>query len=304
MMYQRMGVVGQLAGSLQTFKHAQLSQLASFATKGDITAFATASLVLLALTGIKGAPAYQELDQLYQYLSDKLFGDRRTIADTVLSDLPEWVKSGAASVATDVNVQGRFSAANVVPDTPLEAMMPLGSVLGRQAEATWNLATKRDPLSVDEFLRNMAPSGPIKGMVETTFNVNEDGTPIDKKGLMGDPRTEWDTAVKRSGAGTSLPEALRSESQWHQMQRERANKDAQKSIMEKANRAAAQGILTPELQTELMNKYIARKGDPQQFVNSMVEYQKLLKQNKQQRLEGIPNGSLPSIYRYQNYQGQ
>lgn len=302
MMYQRLGVIGQLAGSLQTFKHAQLSQLASFASRGDVTALATASLVLLALTGIKGFPAYQELDQLYQYLSDKLFNDRRTIADTVLKDLPEWMKSGAASVATDINVQGRFSAANVVPDTLAEAAMPLGSVLARQGEAAWNLATKQDPLAMNEFLRHMAPSGPIKGMVETTFNVDEDGTPIDKKGLKGNPRSEWDTLVKQTGAGTSLPEALRNEKQWNQTQRERANKDAQKSIVEKANRAAAQGLLTPDLQQELISKYVEREGDPQQFINTMVEYQKVLQLNKQQRLEGIPNGSLPSVNRYKNYQ--
>lgn len=306
MMYQRLGVIGQLAGSLQTFKHAQLSQLSSFFSRGDVTALATASLVLLALTGIKGFPAYQELDQLYQYLSDKFFNDRRTIADTVLKDLPEWMKSGALSVAgpgdKDINVQGRFSAANVVPDTLAEAAMPLGSVLFRQGEAAWNLATKQDPLAMNEFLRHMAPSGPIKGMVETTFNVDEDGTPIDKRGLKGNPRSEWDTLVKRIGAGTSLPEALRSEKQWNQMQRERANKDSQKSTLEKMQRAAAQGLLTPELQQELITKYVEREGDPQQFINAMVEYQKVLQLNKQQRLEGIPNGSLPSVNRYRNYQ--
>lgn len=302
MMYQRLGVAGQLAGSLQTFKHAQLSQLTGFATSGNIAAFGAAAMTLLAFAGVKGVPFYQEADELFKYISDKFFGERKTIADSVLGNLPEWMKSGALSTATDINMQGRLSAANVIPDTPLEALTPFSSAIARQGEAAWNLMTKQDPLAFNEFVKSVAPSGPIKGIVETTLNTNEKGMPVDKRGELGNPRSEWDVAVKRSGAGTSLTEALRNETQFNQMMRERSNKEAQRKIIEKAQRAAAQGLLTPETQKELIDNYIARKGDPQQFINSMVEYQKILQLNKQQRLQGIPNGSLPSIYRYQNYQ--
>jgi hypothetical protein len=44
-----------------------------------------------------------------------------------------------------------------------------------------------------------------------------------------------------------------------------------------------------------------RKGDPAQMINTMIEYSKTLPLDKQQRMQGIPNGSLSSVNRYQNY---
>lgn len=302
MMYQRLGVVGQLAGSLQTFKHGQLSQLAGFlkdAAKGKPAPLIAATLVMLSFAGIKGAPGYQEIDETVKLLSDKFFGNRRSISEIFLAGLPEWAKSGALSTATDINFQSRLSAANVLPDSLPEAVSPYLGPVGKVVEGATELATQRDPLAAKNLALALTPSGPAKGLMESAISTSPDNTPIDKRGELGNPRSEWDAKVRKFSGATTLAESLRNEKQYNQIMRHAAHKAAQTDLVNKAKRAYVQGRLTEEMQQKLMQKYVARNGDPQQFVNTLVEYAQTTPLNKQQRLQGIPSSSLSSIYRYQ-----
>lgn len=302
MMYQRLGVVGQLAGSLQTFKHGQLSQLAGFlkdAAKGKPAPLIAATLVMLSFAGIKGAPGYQEIDETVKLLSDKFFGNRRSISEIFLTGLPEWAKSGALSTATDINFQSRLSAANVLPDSLPEAVSPYLGPVGKVVEGATELATQRDPLAAKNLALALTPSGPAKGLMESAISTSPDNTPIDKRGELGNPRSEWDAKVRKFSGATTLAESLRNEKQYNQIMRHAAHKAAQTDLVNKAKRAYVQGRLTEEMQQKLMQKYVARNGDPQQFVNTLVEYAQTTPLNKQQRLQGIPSSSLSSIYRYQ-----
>jgi hypothetical protein len=304
MMYSRLGVVGQLAGSLSTFKHGQLSQYGHFmmnaVKKGDVTPLVGATSMMLVLAGVTGTPFYQELDDLYGYLTDKFGGGRKTIRESLLKDFPEWVKSGMLSEATNVNLQSRLSAANVVPDSLLETMPYMGPIT-ELGEGIYDFAKNPDELSASNLAMTLTPSGPLKGLMEAQVKRSPEGIPIDRKGMLGNPRTPWESQVKTATGGLALSEALRNEKQYSQMMRDMTNRQAQTKIMEKAKRAYITGNMTEEQTQKFMKDYIARKGDPNQFMQSLIQYAQTTPLTKQQRLQGIPSGTLSSLYKYQNY---
>lgn len=305
MMYNRLGVTGQLAGSLQTYKHGSLSHMGEILggkpTPRNLTAAATLVLVAGAFAGVKGVPFYQDVDEMVKFISDKLFDKRQNIEELALSNLPEWMKSGALSTSTDINFQSRLSAADVAPNSALEAVSPYFTDMGRMGGAAIDAATQRDPLSMNQLAVQMAPSGPIKGLVESAVSTDKDGIVIDKRGEKGDPRSAWSQSVRKYSGATSLTEALHKERQYNQMMREASNRAAQTNIVTKAKRDFVQQRLTEDKWQKYIQDYSERKGDPQQLINSMIEYAQTTPLTKQQRLQGIPSNSLSSIYRYQNY---
>jgi hypothetical protein len=312
MMYQKAGVVGRLAGGLQSYKHAMLNQYArqyAEAKRGNWKPLAYTMVAATTLAGVSGLPFYQEVDQLVQMITEDFFGGRKTIKELALSNAPEFIKIGAPSAGTGLNVQSRMSAADILPNSPLEAISPYAKVAGGIVESGYELATKRDPLSAKNFAVSMSPSGPIKGLVRDALFTDANGTSYDKYGeiidkgeSVGGLRTEFDRKAAKFGAGQTVAEAQRSENNYVNKLREVANQKAQGEITAKLKRKYVQGILTEEDMAEASKKYVARKGDPQQLVNSLIQYAQTTPLTRKQRAEGVPGKTLSSIYRYQNYQ--
>lgn len=307
MMYQKLGIGGQLSGSLQTFKHAQLSQMADFvkeAGKGNVAPLIAAAVAMATFAGVKGTAGYQDADQLVQYLTGKLSDDneRQSIEDIMLKNWPEWAKSGVLSTSTDMNFQSRLSAGNIVPDSPIEAVSPFAGMMGRQVGSLYDLATKQDPLAAKQAAIQFTPSGPLKGIAEAMLATDKDGYAIDKRGEKGNTRSDWDRRVRLATGGTSLTEALRSEHQYQDIQQQALNQETQKKIIEEVKRLHIQGLLNEANGAELARKYVKAKGDPEQLVNQLVQYAEgdaVLP--KEKRLQGIDPSSLSSVNKYLNY---
>lgn len=303
MMYNRLGVTGQLAGSLQTFKHGYMSQFTDLIThpRRNPAAAASAIAAIAVYSGIKGVPFYQELDEMVKYLSNE-FGDKRQgIGDMVTKNLPEWAKSGLLSDSTNFNFQSRLSAADMLPNSPGEAVSPYATFLGNILSAGKEVVTEQDPLAVKNFMRSVTPSGPAKGLMESAIGVAPDGTPIDKRGELGNKRTPTDSAVRKYSGATTLEEALRNEKQYNQMQNYKASQEKLTSIVADAKRDYIQGLLTKEKWQEYSQKYVARGGDVKQLINTLNQYAVESKKTRQQRLEGIPKNSIGSINRWKNF---
>jgi hypothetical protein len=304
--YKRLGVVGQMASSLATFKHANLNMYTrqyAEAKKGNWKPLAYS--VIMANTvfaGITGTPFYQEVDQAVQAISDAYFGGPKTIKELLLKNLPDFVKIGALSSASNINVQSRMSAADVLPNSPIEAVSPYAKVASDMIGAGWELATKQDSLAAKNFAVAMSPSGPIKGLVKDALKTDAQGNPIDKYGMKGDPRNEWDRKLAKYGVGLSVDEAKRNENSYINNLRQTANRKAQADITDNLKRKYVQGILTEEDTKKAIADYVARKGDHQQLINSLVQYAKTTPLTRQQRAQGIPGKTLSSLYQYQNAQ--
>ena len=302
MMYQRMGVVGQLAGGLQTFKHAYLGQINRFGANGlkdPITATLSAA-ALIGYAGIMGLPFYQELDQLFQMMTEKA-GKRYTISEYAMAELPRWLKYGAISDITNVNMQGRLSSASVLPDSPIEAISPWFSATGRIAGAVGDVASFNDKLAWGNLGTQLAPQGPLKGMAEKAFITDDEGYVLNREGLRGNERTEWDKNVRTYTGGRSLNEAITGENQYNSGQRLKAYRDTQKSVIEKVKREYVQGTLSSDKLREYADKYVKSQGDISRFVRELEQFAMQAEMDKQTRLQGIPNDSIGSLYRYQEY---
>lgn len=303
MMYQRMGVTGQLAGGLQTFKHAYLGQLNRFGSNGlkdPVTATLSLS-ALIGYAGIMGLPFYQELDQLFQLITEKA-GKRYTISEYAMEELPRWLKYGIVSDITNINMQGRLSSADVLPNSPLEAVSPWFSATGRIAGAAADTYKFNDELAWSNLATQLTPQGPLKGLAEKSFLTDDEGYVLNREGLRGNVRTEWDKNVRTYTGGRSLDEAITGENQYNSGQRLKAYRDTQKSVMERVKREYVQGTLSSEKLREYADKYVKSQGDISRFVRELEQFAVQANMDKQQRLQGIPNNSLNSLYRFQEYQ--
>ena len=304
MMYSSAGVTGNLAGTLATYKHGYLNQLNRFASearKGNVMPLISAATMLFAFAGLRGIPGYDDLNSVVEYMTEKFGGKRQNISEITMSNLPEWSKSGALSASTNVNMQGRLSTANVLPDSPIEAISPWASFYGKIGSAAGDVISNRDELSLRNLGATLLPSGPLKGIGERALNTDDQGYLLDKHGLKGNERSEWDKDVRLFTGGTSLSQSLTSTNQYMSTKRLKGYKETQKGIIQDLERKYVQGTLTDEDTKEAAKKFIDAKGDPEQLVESMIKYATTVKLNKQQRLQGIPNGSLSSLYKYQEY---
>lgn len=321
LMYSRLGVVGQAAGALQTFKHAFLGQLGTLmkdAAKGHPGPLAAALVSMGVLAGVKGVPFYQELDELVKSLTDSFFHKRMSIADIAMKNSPEVLKanpwtqdvigSGALSTATGVNMQSRLSAADVLPSFekgPVqalgEAISPFGSYGVKVGKDVWDLASNRDMLAAKNLAVTLAPSGTAKGLTERALKVNDKNQSINKKGQVDYQRSPFDSNLRTLTGATSLKESLDKEHIYNQQLNLKSRQEKQKSITQDAERLVAQNILSKETLKPLLEKYKAEGGDPQILVSSLIDFKKSMGQTSKQRLQGVPSNNVGSVTKYRNF---
>jgi hypothetical protein len=318
MMYQKMGTVGQLAGSLQTFKHNFVSQQARWikeASKGNVAPMAASLASVYALSGASGIPFYQELDELVKELTDELGGVQKNIAQIVTENMPEWAKKGwiqaagrgAATHYSGLNFQSRLSAANTLPDSITEAVSPYSNLWGEMLSAANQVRkTPTDGQAWANLGVSMAPSS-AKGILEEKFKsttVKEDGVeklaPKDKRDLPGNPRTEYDWTMRKLGIHT-LDQAKLQENQNVFMQKDKRDKEAQQAIIDRMKFQYSR-LTRAELQ-DLAQRYVARGGTPENFAAQVEEVAIDKKLPKQRRLEGTPTDSISSVNKYRNLNG-
>jgi hypothetical protein len=311
MMYQRLGAVGQLAGSLATFKHGMLGQqgklikdaLTTNPLKGGWAPAAYSAAVGAALMGVKGMPGYQELDAFVQMVTNWFGKEPKNIQELALENSKDWVQYGALSAETGINFSSRLSAANLVPDSIPEMISPYANMYGDLAGSIKDVATNP---SNPQMWKNLAVSGTpnfAKGAVEQRLKMREstEGPAVmNRQGQLGNPRTERDQQLKEWGL-TSLPLAKQGERQYFQMERGKAAQDAQRGILTQVEQEINTGHWNKEVLDHYRDKYVAKGGNPQNFINHILDVQMKRNLPRQKRLEGIPTDSLSSINRYDNY---
>jgi len=303
-MYQKMGLAGTLAGGLQTFKHGYMNQMQRMISNGgkDPVSAAYAATALLAYAGIGGIPFYQEADALFKTITGKL-GKEQSISEYALKEVPRWLEKGVISDVTNVNMQSRLSSADVLPNSPIEALSPYFSSIGRMGAAAKDVLSFNDQLAWKNAAVTMTPQGPLKGLAEKSLLTDDEGYVLNREGLRGNTRSEWDKDVRTFSGGRSLTEAMTGENQYRSGQTLKNYKDKQKSIIEQIQRKYVQGTLTTEEMQGFAKKYTEAKGDPKQLVNQLITFAKTTKLDKQQRMQGIPkSGNLSSLYKFQEFQ--
>ncbi len=305
LMYGGMGVLGQHAGGLTTFKHnyigtqVLLGKEASRSGMRSKAPLALSGLAMMALAGVTGLPGYQEADWLYQEMREGLTKERRSIAQDIMANAPQWVKSGVLSDQLGLNMQGKFSAADMVPDTPGKALFPHLSGAVDIGSAALEAAKNPNATTGANLAMAATPSG-FKRVTEGLVRRDADNNVLNKKGQVEVNRSErdWDKSML-SGSLVPNQEAAKKAELWQDKVNELAKKDRMKVLADKFEQAVING--DNEAMLEVLNSYEKLTGvPPTKLINRIPQIQQEAQMDAQERAQGIPR-SLEGIKRYEAY---
>lgn len=299
--YAKMGVAGQFAGGLTTFKHGYLSQQGVLLKGGKATPVLASVAAMAALSGIMGLPFYSELDELVKTITNKM-GKQQTIKDIALKNLPDWANYGGASAATGVNWQGKFSSAEMIPNSPAQALSPhLTAAVKAGASVFDMIMNGADEQSIRNVVMAVAPNGPIKGNLEAALAKTDRGEVVNKQGLGGYPRTPEEWAERKRSGLISLQEQKYKDQRWETLDRRQKDAERKREISDEVRRLEINGEMTFDKWRKLTKEYFERGGDPKTLLSARIEAQKDKAMGEKQRDQGIPSNSIPSIRRYQDF---
>lgn len=310
MAYQQLGVPGKFAGALTTYKHGFVGnqvQLAKNWKKNPMALGATLASSLL-LSGLTGLPFYDDIDDAFGFITNQM-GKRENIRNALMKNFPEWAKTGIVSSALDINAYSKFSASNMLPDQVATTLSPQLSAAGKIVSDIWDTTQNRDRQAFGNLLYDLAPNGPLKGLVEDNFFRGNNGMLMDNKGDAKYMRDEGEWLLRKSTGLRSLREARAAEIEFKGGQRDRADEAALKDLGNKVTRQIKGRYLDQESFTDIAQKYKERGGD----VESILPTDKKLEdigtnQNvtpadrRKQAL--IDNPTPANIRKYKNYESQ
>jgi predicted GNAT family acetyltransferase len=306
--YQKLGIMGQFAGGLTTYKHGFIGQqgiLAKEALKGDnvgsrnVKPMLMSAAAMLALAGVTGTPFYSELDALYGSVTDML-GEKKSIKESFLDKQPNWVNYGVVSAASGAFLQSKFSAADMIPDS-------IGTALSPQLAGAWKIgadaidvAKNRDKQSVRNLALDLSPSS-IKGGSENKLAKDDKGYVLDKNGKPLLYRSPEDWAKRQWLMARPMNEVATRNDTFQSTTKKMADVAAQKLIKEDYLRAFRNNNLDADKKKELLTKYLARKGNPEDLINALPKEAMEMSMDERQRAQGIPTGDFNSAMRYKYY---
>jgi hypothetical protein len=302
MLYNKLGALGQFAGGLTTYKHGSMTAMSALAKeKGNKKPILLAAMATLTLAGITGVPAYQELDALYSKLSELSKGKPGSIREDVLYNLPEYLKSGVISTASNLNMQAKWSSADMVPDSLAKAASPHLEGAAQIAIAAAEYAKDPSTINRNNLLMKLTPSG-MKGFTEEAFMKDDKGRVLGKDGLprFEEPRSEEDWA-KRKWTGVGLLDETLESQDLYKDRMAQAYKEKQISDMAKKIKSAYTG--NEIARTKLLLKEYTKLAGPD-AANSLIKGLSEIKVNKQkserERRQGIPT-NLKGVDKYKEY---
>lgn len=307
MMYQKMGVIGNFAGGLTTFKHANVNLQAklvqeAFGQQKNIKPLLYSGMVMLLTAGITGLPAYGELDTLYSKVSEMLNGKPHSIREDFLQKLPELLKSGVISAVANLNLQAKWSAADMIPDTLGKALSPHLEGAYQIGEAAAMYAKDPSIVNRNNLLMKLTPVG-VKGFTEEAVMKDPQGRVLGTDGLpkFDSPRSESDWA-KRKYTGVSLLNETIDSADLHQDRQTTIYQNKQISDLSKQIKKAYIGKEYARA-TTLINKYqtIAGPEATQQLVERLGSTLPMeTNTGARTRAQGLPK-SIRGVERYKEY---
>jgi hypothetical protein len=302
LMYSGLGVLAPHAGGLTTFKHNYAGThvlLAKEAGKGNSIPLMLGALQMLMFAGITGTVFYDSIDYLYQQLREEVTDERRTIAQDFMKDVPEYMKTGVVSSLLGLNMQGKFSAADMVPDSFMKGAFPHLSGAYDIAESAVTAATNPNENSFANLAVDATPSG-WKQATRMAVKRDEQGNLLNKQGQVDVPRTEQEWKKAATTGLVPLDEARKRNELYQNRQNERQRIDNLTELSKQwSDLIINKG--TPEQQQELLTKYEKLGGDPTHLLKKIPQIHMEAAKTSKERAQGIPK-SPQGVRRYEGYQ--
>ena len=300
MVYQQLGVVGQSIGALRTYVHNAAEQQISRTKewKQNPGAFLAMLGFTAGLMGVAGLPFYDEIDQWFVQPVTK-----RSARDWMSEALNPYFINGVASQYTGIDLQSRFSMADMIPGNPAEALAgPQLSRMFQILDSGFGYINNQDTQSFNELMKAAIPSGAY-GAYEEANLVDEQGFVLNKKGERKylEPRTEKERTIRKVLGLRPLRERLYDEQKHYAdvVNRKKTEKrnDASERMMTNLALGDDAGF------DRAMQTYLENEGDIQNLPEKIKTYAERRNWTSKQRAGGLaPGKSVTSIKKFERYQ--
>lgn len=301
LVYDRMGVLSPETSALQKYKHNALDQWTGRGLEAGQkpVAFGTMLGAQLALGGLLGLPALQELDELViKPLTGK---SARELMEEALGD--STLIDGLASNYSNLDLASRFALADVAPNSVGEAIAGARlSKLWKQIGAAYDFGVKQDEGTLKALGLEVTPSG-LREAYKDKFLTTEEGYQVDTKlgaRKYDEPRTDKERLKANVYGIRPLREKQQDERNWTGTQRElklkKITTDANKD-MERALNFGDEAAFD-----KFLNKYIESGGDPTRLNRTLQKHILDVEFSKRARLQGKPGSNASTIRRFQEFE--
>lgn len=281
MIYKQMGIFGEAANALTTFKHNYYSQAYALGKHrkgiedksgqrgpaGGYGPIATYVGLLAVMAGMVGMPGREDLDGLIRMWNK--FGNVYvpTTREAMLEYLPDSVTFGPLSALSGMDISSKFSAANAIPDDWFSAFMPFAGTVGDVAKEGMEFAMNPNMTSGMQAINKASPNS-LKWASEEYFKT---------KGVYNDPQT-LDGTIKRTPFDqTARIMGLRSLDETRAKQNIRNVKDKddfyeqrRASLLKNAKEYVYANGYDKEKLTRVVRSYVEAEGDANTFLHSLV----------------------------------
>lgn len=283
-MYKEMGAVGDMAVTLQRYKHGQLSMLTHLVREASrnksYRPIATAIGTGLAFSGLTGMLGFNEADFAYQQVT-KAMGKPDTLTRLAMDHLPDTANFGAISTLTGIDMSKRFGM-TLFPDSPSGALFPGASKLYDIGEAAVGAAMSPTNVTQRERLMREAAPGILKGPAEREFFEDEEGMAFNPRTLEPTVRRTAEDKFAKSVGGTGLHESkvkarLYQESlidkQFSAKRQKITNRLTDDLYQMRGNPDQIAEYFTSGKGAELRDKFVEAEGNIDNLINTVVKFQ-------------------------------
>jgi hypothetical protein len=307
MMYRKMGVLGNFAGGLTTFKHGYLGFMYNLSKDKNKAPIAAAVAGMLAMGGLMGLPFMDEIEDIVLSISKHFSDEPVSVKEIMMHTLPDWATFGVLSDKLGFNVSSRFSSANMIPDYGnYEFLSPQLSMFGRNLKKTGE-AIKGGMQTSD--LQNMTQTwlpnsmkgyAQVEGMGPSIPPMYEQNM-LTKDGKIQRERTDQEKSAMKWLGASSMDEAKGRHTEFMgQMRTASRNEHIAEATKQAVHLLLNDNLGDKELQ-DIVDTYAKYGGDVKSLVSQLSTQAMEAKKTEKERREGLPKRSMSSIQRWLNY---
>jgi hypothetical protein len=285
LMFAKMGFMGNLANTLQTFPVSYYNQwryMIKEASRGNVMPAIFAAALQYGLAGVMGMPGVQDLDTLYQKFKQFVASTKPEIWAKIkdhefLRDPKVWLLknggetalSGWLSEFTDTAMSSRLGAP-VLGDMATSAIGPMSDLAGQAGNVLSAAIDPTNPTKLAQVAMSSAPVG-LQGIVEQkaipryTGNQQADGTrDVFKSTDLASrdkvyERNEWDQEIRNWGFRSNR-EAVTKDLEYRDRFNAQLSRDAATKISQRFYTAMVTG--NKEKMKEAQQTYVSLTGRP------------------------------------------
>lgn len=298
MVYQQLGIVGQSVGALRTFVHNAAEQQITRTKEARQNPGAFLAMLGFtgALMGVAGMPFYDEIDQWFVQPVTK-----RSARDWLGDALHPAIINGAASQYTGIDLQSRFSMADMIPGNAIEAAAgPQLSRMFQILDSGFGYIKNQDTQSFNELMKAVIPSGAY-GAYEEANLVDDQGFVLDKEGQVKytEPRSDKERNVRKVLGLRPLRERLEDEDLYATKKLEQRMTDKQKTAFSRMR--AGLNLGDDAGFEDAKQDYLDNEGDPKAIGLLIKRNAKQSQLSARQRVITAPGKSVGSVNKYNRY---